>query len=78
MPVIKSGDADAIEKLVKGGMSVNSMCPYPYNQPLLTYLILYGRQANMMGAAKAMQYAIENGADVNYPAVNGVSMARIL
>ena len=73
IPVIRSGDADAIIELIDDGMSVNSMCPFPFNQPLLSYLILYGRQANPMGAAKAMQYAIENGADLNKGAKNGVS-----
>ena len=72
MPVIRSGDGDAIIKLIDGGMSVNSQCPIPYHQPLLSYLILYGRPANPMGAAKAMQYAIENGADLNKGAKNGV------
>jgi len=72
MPVIRSGDADAIINLIDGGMSVNSQCPIPYHQPLLNYLILYGRPANPMGAAKAMQYAMENGADLNKGAQNGV------
>ena len=72
MPIIRSGDGDAIIELIDGGMSVNSQCPIPYHQPLLSYLILYGRPANPMGAHKAMQYAIENGADVNKGAQNGV------
>ena len=32
MPVIRSGDADAIINMIDGGMSVNSMCPTPFNQ----------------------------------------------
>merc|ERR1711884_300996 len=48
MPVIRSGDADAIINMIDGGMSVNSMCPTPFNQPLLSYLILYARPANPM------------------------------
>jgi len=72
MPVIRSGDADAIINMIDGGMSVNSMCPTPFNQPLLSYLILYARPANPMGAHKALKYAIENGADLNKGAQNGV------
>ena len=48
------------------------MCPTPFNQPLLTYLILYARKADPMGAKKAMKYAIDNGADLNKGAQNGV------
>ena len=73
MPVIRSGDADAIINMIDGGMSVNSMCPTPFNQPLLSYLILYARPANPMGAHKALKYAIENGADLDKGAQNGAS-----
>ena len=45
-----------------------------FNQPLLSYLILYARPANPMGAHKALKYAIENGADLNKGAQNGASL----
>ena len=72
MPIIRKGDFDKIMELFEDGMSVNSLCPFPYNQPLLNYLIMYGRENNPVGAAKTMQFAIENGADVNRGAKNGV------
>ena len=78
MPIIRKGDFDKIMELFEDGMSVNSLCPFPYNQPLLNYLIMYGRENNPMGAAKTMQFAIENGADVNRGAKNGVCETNIL
>ena len=45
----------------------------PHNQPILNYLILYGMPNDRAGAAKAMKYVIEQGADVNGGAPNGAS-----
>ena len=41
-------------------------------QPILNYLILYGMANNRAGAAEAMKYVLEKGADANAGAPNGV------
>ena len=70
---VMSGDPMAImNEIETGKMTANSVCPFPYNQPILNYLILYGMPKNREGAAKAMKYVIEQGADVNFGAPNGV------
>ena len=72
--IMMSGDPMAImNEIDTGKMTANSVCPFPYNQPILNYLILYGRTQNPEGAAKSMKYVIEQGADVNFGAPNGVS-----
>ena len=71
--IMMSGDPMAImNEIDTGKMTANSVCPFPYNQPILNYLILYGRTQNPEGAAKSMKYVIEQGADVNFGAPNGV------
>ena len=53
-------------------MKIFNFCFPTNNQPILNYLILYGMPNDRAGAAKAMKYVIEQGADVNGGAPNGV------
>ena len=70
---VMSGDPMAImNEIETGKMTANSVCPFPYNQPILNYLIMYAMPKNREGAAKAMKFVIEKGADVNMGAPNGV------
>ena len=43
---VRNGDADAIKKLVEGGVSVNSLCPA--KQSILMYLILNARDVSVV------------------------------